>query len=162
MPLKVSTRNMSTQPGRSVFCQLTGAATGADAEATVCCLGHVYRKQRRWKQAVAMFEKALGLAPWQAGTFAALGFIYHLQVVPCSSVAGQHCVQLMHSNRCQRNVTHSSAHIVNVRPCCCVQRLALWGSHHLIRDVAWPPLLKSTLCRNRCRLSTQMVIATIK
>ncbi|KAK9790319.1 hypothetical protein WJX73_003955 [Symbiochloris irregularis] len=74
--------------GRALTMQ--SSALSPDTEATVSCLGHVYRKQRRWKQAVAMFEKALGLAPWQANTYAALGFIYHLQGKLALAISNYH------------------------------------------------------------------------
>ena len=48
-------------------------------EPTVVNLGHVYRKQRRWADAVAAYERALSLAPGQPGTYSALGYTYHLQ-----------------------------------------------------------------------------------
>ena len=43
-------------------------------------LGHCYRKQQRWDDAVQVYERALGLCPGQAGTYAALGFTRHLKV----------------------------------------------------------------------------------
>lgn len=48
-------------------------------EPTVVNLGHVYRKQRRWAEAIEAFQQALGLCPGQAGTYAALGYTLHLQ-----------------------------------------------------------------------------------
>jgi hypothetical protein len=46
-------------------------------------LGHVYRKQRRWPQAVAAYERALALCAGQPGTYAALGYTHHLQARAC-------------------------------------------------------------------------------
>ena len=43
-------------------------------------LGHCYRKQQRWAEAVQVYERALGLCPGQASTYAALGFTKHLKV----------------------------------------------------------------------------------
>jgi len=43
-------------------------------------LGHCYRKQQRWDDAIQVYERALGLCPGQAGTYAALGFTRHLKV----------------------------------------------------------------------------------
>jgi hypothetical protein len=45
-------------------------------------LGHVYRKLRQYTDAIFCYEKALGLRPGMPGTFAALGYTYHLQVRP--------------------------------------------------------------------------------
>jgi hypothetical protein len=68
---------------------LTPAARRARAawEPTLVCLGHVFRKQRRWGEAVAAFEKALGLCPGQPGTHAALGYTHHLQARPGAAPA---------------------------------------------------------------------------
>ncbi len=52
----------------------------AASEATLVNLGHVYRRQKRWPEAIATFKKALGLAPGHASTYAALAFAHHLQV----------------------------------------------------------------------------------
>ena len=49
-------------------------------EPLVVNLGHCYRKQQRWDEAVQVYERALGLCPGQAGTYAALGFTRHLKV----------------------------------------------------------------------------------
>lgn len=49
-------------------------------EPVVVNLGHCYRKQQRWDDAVQVYERALGLCPGQAGTYAALGFTRHLKV----------------------------------------------------------------------------------
>ena len=49
-------------------------------EPLVVNLGHCYRKQQRWDDAVQVYERALGLCPGQAGTYAALGFTRHLKV----------------------------------------------------------------------------------
>lgn len=49
-------------------------------EPTVVNLGHVFRKQQRWDDAIAAYEKALGICPGRPGTYAALGFTYHLKV----------------------------------------------------------------------------------
>lgn len=43
-------------------------------------MAHVLRKSRRYEEAVEQYHAALVLAPGEAGTFAALGFTYHLQV----------------------------------------------------------------------------------
>ena len=43
-------------------------------------LGHVLRKQQRYGEAAEQYQLALSLAPGQPGTYAALGFTYHLQV----------------------------------------------------------------------------------
>ena len=43
-------------------------------------LGHCYRKQQRWDEAIQVYERALGLCPGQSGTYAALGFTRHLKV----------------------------------------------------------------------------------
>ena len=43
-------------------------------------MGHVLRKTRRYQEATQLYHEALVLAPGQAGTYAALGFTYHLQV----------------------------------------------------------------------------------
>ncbi|KAK9828405.1 hypothetical protein WJX81_004996 [Elliptochloris bilobata] len=48
-------------------------------EPTLVNLGHVFRKQRRWADAVGAFQQALGLCPGQPGTYAALGYTHHLQ-----------------------------------------------------------------------------------
>jgi len=48
-------------------------------EATVVNMGHVLRKARRYPEAIKQYHSALALAPSQAGTYAALGFTYHLQ-----------------------------------------------------------------------------------
>ena len=50
-------------------------------EPVVVNLGHCYRKQQRWDDAVQVYERALGLCPGQAGTYAALGFTRHLKVI---------------------------------------------------------------------------------
>lgn len=42
-------------------------------------LGHAYRKCRHYKRAVYWYNRALSLAPAQAGTYAALGYTQHLQ-----------------------------------------------------------------------------------
>jgi hypothetical protein len=70
--------------GYPTLCTLIPAARHARAawEPTLVCLGHVFRKQRRWGEAVAAFEKALGLCPGQPGTHAALGYTHHLQARP--------------------------------------------------------------------------------
>eukprot|EP00891_Asterochloris_glomerata_P009640 jgi/Astpho2/9640/e_gw1.00146.47.1_t len=47
-------------------------------EPTLINLGHMYRKQWQWSNAIATYERALGLKPGQAGTYAALGFTHHL------------------------------------------------------------------------------------
>ena len=52
---------------------------GAAWEPTLVNLGHVFRKQRRWADAVGAFQQALGLCPGQPGTYAALGYTCHLQ-----------------------------------------------------------------------------------
>lgn len=39
----------------------------------------MFRKQRRWAEAASAFQQALGLCPGQPGTYAALGYTYHLQ-----------------------------------------------------------------------------------
>ena len=39
----------------------------------------MFRKQRRWADAVGAFQQALGLCPGQPGTYAALGYTCHLQ-----------------------------------------------------------------------------------
>lgn len=49
-----------------------------DSEPTISSLGHAYRKQRRYGDAIRMFQQALGLCPVNAGTYAALGYSYHL------------------------------------------------------------------------------------
>ena len=55
-------------------------------EPTLLNLGHVYRKQQRWREAEETYLRALSLAPGQAATFAALGYTNHLQVhTPTSS-----------------------------------------------------------------------------
>lgn len=51
-------------------------------EPIVVNLGHCYRKQQRWDDAIQVYERALGLCPGQAGTYAALGFTRHLKVLP--------------------------------------------------------------------------------
>ena len=74
----------------------------ADRECALINLAHVYRKQKRWPEAVDTFEQALGLCPGQASTYAALAFTYHLQVC-CSptllthvrSLTLVHCMQLV-------------------------------------------------------------------
>lgn len=43
-------------------------------------LGHCYRKQQQWAEAIQVYERALGLCPGQASTYAALGFTKHLKV----------------------------------------------------------------------------------
>lgn len=55
---------------------------GIGWEPLVVNLGHCYRKQQRWDDAVQVYERALGLCPGQAGTYAALGFTRHLKVTP--------------------------------------------------------------------------------
>jgi anaphase-promoting complex subunit 6 len=45
---------------------------------TVVNLGHAYRKLEQYDRAVAAYQQALGLMPYDAGTFSALGFTYHL------------------------------------------------------------------------------------
>ncbi len=42
-------------------------------------LAHTLRKQRRYGEARAAYERALGLAPGQPGTLAALGYTHHLE-----------------------------------------------------------------------------------
>ena len=49
-------------------------------EPTLINLGHMYRKQWQWTNAIATYERALSLKPGQAGTYAALGFTHHLMV----------------------------------------------------------------------------------
>ncbi len=49
-------------------------------------LGHCYRKQQRWDDAIQVYERALGLCPGQAGTYAALGFTRHLKVHVCDVI----------------------------------------------------------------------------
>ena len=49
-------------------------------EPTVVNLAHTLRKQRRYDEARVAYERALGLAPGQPGTLAALGYTHHLQV----------------------------------------------------------------------------------
>ena len=49
-------------------------------------MGHVLRKSGRYREAVEKYHAALVLAPGQAGTYAALGFTYHLQVIPFKGV----------------------------------------------------------------------------
>lgn len=56
------------------------SGSGAAWEPTLVNLGHVFRKQRRWAEAASAFQQALGLCPGQPGTYAALGYTYHLQV----------------------------------------------------------------------------------
>ena len=55
-------------------------------------LGHCYRKQQRWDDAVQVYERALGLCPGQAGTYAALGFTRHLKVT--SNVLSEYYVDI--------------------------------------------------------------------
>ena len=55
-------------------------------EPLVVNLGHCYRKQQRWDEAIQVYERALGLCPGQAGTYAALGFTRHLKVKTSSVV----------------------------------------------------------------------------
>ena len=50
-----------------------------DWEPSLFNLGHVYRRQQRWDEAVAAFQQALGLAPHRASTLAALALTYHSQ-----------------------------------------------------------------------------------
>ena len=68
---------------------------GAAWEPTLVNLGHVFRKQRRWADAVGAFQQALGLCPGQPGTYAALGYTHHLQArVPSEVTPGDaslHC-----------------------------------------------------------------------
>lgn len=52
-------------------------------------LGHCYRKQHRWSEAIQVYERALGLCPGQASTYAALGFTKHLKVCSYVSFAGE-------------------------------------------------------------------------
>jgi len=47
-------------------------------EPSLVALGHVYRKQRRYGDALAVYGQALGVAPGAAGTYAALGLTHHL------------------------------------------------------------------------------------
>lgn len=54
------------------------AATSPAWEVTWVNLGHALRKLRRWEEAAAAFDTALGLAPHQPGTNAALGYCLHL------------------------------------------------------------------------------------
>lgn len=41
-------------------------------------LGHALRKLRRWDEALHVFQQALGVAPFQSGTLAAIGFTHHM------------------------------------------------------------------------------------
>ncbi|KAK9847452.1 hypothetical protein WJX84_003493 [Apatococcus fuscideae] len=59
--------------------ELLPPKASAASEATLVNLGHVYRRQKRWPEAIAAFRKALGLAPGHASTYASLAFTHHLQ-----------------------------------------------------------------------------------
>ncbi|KAL0042944.1 hypothetical protein WJX79_004643 [Trebouxia sp. C0005] len=59
--------------------ELVPGRLNAGWESLVVNLGHCYRKQQRWDDAIQVYERALGLCPGQAGTYAALGFTRHLK-----------------------------------------------------------------------------------
>ena len=46
---------------------------------TLVNLAHSYRKQQNYDLAIESYNQALGLKPYDHGTFTALGFTYHLQ-----------------------------------------------------------------------------------
>ena len=48
-------------------------------EGSLFNLGHTYRKQRKYDQAIQIYEEALSLAPDEASTYSALGFTWHLK-----------------------------------------------------------------------------------
>lgn len=52
-------------------------------------LGHAYRKCKQYRRAVHWYNRALSLAPAQAGTYAALGYTHHLQVSHANAGFGQ-------------------------------------------------------------------------
>lgn len=60
---------------------LAALATPSSAtwEPILVNLAHVYRKQRKLPAAIAMYERALSVAPRTASTFTAIGFSWHLQ-----------------------------------------------------------------------------------
>ena len=68
--------------------QAASTVPSAAWEPTLINLGHMYRKQWQWTNAIATYERALSLKPGQAGTYAALGFTHHLMVrlALCSQV----------------------------------------------------------------------------
>ena len=65
---------------RAAESRCSSCACVAGWEPLVVNLGHCYRKQQRWDDAIQVYERALGLCPGQAGTYAALGFTRHLKV----------------------------------------------------------------------------------
>lgn len=69
----VCARSCAPTTANQILCCLTGW------EPVVVNLGHCYRKQQRWGEAMQVYERALGLCPGQASTYAALGFTKHLQ-----------------------------------------------------------------------------------
>ena len=48
-------------------------------EGSLFNLGHTYRKQRKYDQAIQIYEEALSLVPDEASTYSALGFTWHLK-----------------------------------------------------------------------------------
>eukprot|EP00887_Chlorella_sp_A99_P002438 scaffold10.g2438.t1 len=62
-------------------------------EPTLVALGHTYRKLRRWADAAACYGRALGLAPGQPGTYAALGYTHHLAGELDAAIQNYHKVQ---------------------------------------------------------------------
>ncbi|KAF8071217.1 APC6 [Scenedesmus sp. PABB004] len=59
-------------------------------EATVVALAHARRKQRRYGEALALYETALGLNPSSAGTYAGLGFTHQLLGAAGAAVEAYH------------------------------------------------------------------------
>ena len=59
-------------------------------EPTLVCLGHCQRKARDYQGALASYGQALGIAPEQPGTLAAVGFTLHLAGDAAQAVAYYH------------------------------------------------------------------------
>ena len=81
------------QPWRLGRCKLMHICGCAAWEPTVVNLGHTLRKQRHYGEARGAYERALGLAPGQPGTLAALGYTHHLQATLTTSEGFQVKVQ---------------------------------------------------------------------
>lgn len=75
-------------------------------EPMVVNLGHCYRKQQRWQEAIQVYERALGLCPGQASTYAALGFTKHLKV-GTPQLSSMACV-----TTCHKNAHHACVHVL--------------------------------------------------
>eukprot|EP00191_Tetraselmis_sp_GSL018_P013716 CAMPEP_0177591846 /NCGR_PEP_ID=MMETSP0419_2-20121207/8229_1 /TAXON_ID=582737 /ORGANISM="Tetraselmis sp., Strain GSL018" /LENGTH=478 /DNA_ID=CAMNT_0019082643 /DNA_START=732 /DNA_END=2168 /DNA_ORIENTATION=+ len=58
--------------------QMVCGAPSPRWEPTIVNLGHVLRKQQRYSEALDCYGTALGLCPRSAGTYAAIGYTFHL------------------------------------------------------------------------------------